>query len=153
MSVEYKVTSEYFFPLFAGDLFCDLKPGSSAAFAKIKQTKQFQKGACIFLRGDAARRIYILRAGKAQLLLNEEFKNKRIARVIEPNEILGVTEAIVNLPYETDAETIAPCTCEFIDRDDFIRFLQNETELRLRLVRLLATNLQKSRQIFFSSIN
>ena len=152
MFLENKVTSEYFFPLLADDLFCDLKPKSFASLAKIKQTKQFEKGARLFSRGDAARAIYILQKGKAQLLLNEEFKNLRIARVIQPHEIFGLTETIANLPYETDAETITRCACEFIEREDFIGFLQNEAALRLRLVRLLGTNLHKSRQLFFSSI-
>ena len=149
MSLEHKSKSAYFFPLLADDLFCDLTPGSLASLDRIKQTKRFAKNTCFFARDDTPRRIYLLRRGKAQLLLNEDSKNISFGRLIEPNEIFGLTETIANLPYETEAKTITACTCECIGRRDFIRFLKDEPEICFRLVRLLGTNLQKS----FSLIN
>ena len=149
MFPEHKLRSEYFFPLFADDLFCDLTPKSLKSLDKIKQTKQFEKDVCFFSSGEIPRCFYILRKGKAQLLLNDI----HIVRLIEPNEILGLTVMIADMPCETDAETITPCICEFIKREDFIRFLRNEPEVSFRLVRMLGLHLQKNRQLFFSSIN
>ena len=149
MLLEYKAKSEYFFPLLADQLFCDLTPKSLKSFDKIKQTKRFEKGICFFSRGDMPHFIYLLREGEAELLLNDELKNINIARLIEPNEIFGLTEAIVNLAYETDAKTITSCVCECIGRDDFIHFLEGEPKVCFRLLQLLGLNLQKSYQRFF----
>ena len=149
MFLKYQVKSEYFFPLLADNLFCDLMAKSLKSLDKIKQTKRFKKGVCFFSRGDMPHFIYMLREGEAELLLNDELKNINIARLIEPNEIFGLTEAIVNLPYETDAETIKSCICECIGREDFIHFLEGEPEVCFRLVQLLGLNLQKSYQRFF----
>jgi len=151
MSLEYRVKFEYFFPLFADNLFCDLTPKSLKSLDTIKHTKRFQKGTSFFSRGDMPNFIFLLREGKAQLLSNNELKDINIVRSIEPNEIFGLTEMILNLPYETGAQTITPCICECIGREDFIRFLQDKPEVCFRLTRLLALNLQKSYR--FSSIN
>ncbi len=147
-----RVKIKYFYLPSADDLFCDLTPESLASLEKIKQIKRLRKEARVFSTGDLPVGIYMLREGRAQLHLNDESKEERIARLIEPNAIFGLTEAFANLPYETDAETITPCLCEFIERADFIYFLQNEPEVCFRLARLLALNLQKADRLF-SSIN
>jgi CRP-like cAMP-binding protein len=147
MLLNYEIRSEHFFPLFAGDLFCDLTPASLEALTHIKQTKQLQKGVSFFVAGDTPRYVYLLVKGEAQLFFNDK-KGIDIARLIEPNEILGLIEMILNLPYETDARTITPCIYENIGREDLIRFLHGEPEVCFRLVQLLSLNLQKSCQPF-----
>lgn len=153
MFLEYKLHPEYYFPLLADNLFSALMHESIESFDKIKKIKRFAKGDCFFSRGDAPCSIYVLRAGRAQMLLNYKLKNIQIARLIEPNEIFGLTEMIANLPHETDARTITACTCECIGREDFIRFLHDEPEVSFRLLQLLGLNLQKSYKLLFSSIN
>ena len=153
MFLEYKPNSEYFFPIFADNLFCGLSPKSLAALSRIKQTKLFPKGSYFFSRGDLPCCIYLLREGRAKLFLNNKSKNIHIARTIEPDEIFGLTEAISKLPYETSVGTVTACVCESIDRDNFIRFLQAEPEVCFRLARTLGANLHKSYELFFSSIN
>lgn len=149
MSLEYDVKSEYFFPLFADKLFGGLTPKSRKSLDKIKQTRQFQKGAHLFAAGDMPCRVYILQKGRARLLFNDELKDIHIAHPIVPNEIFGLTEMIVNLPYETDAETITVCTCECIESEDFIRFLHNDPQVCFRLLQLLAANIKKADNSFF----
>jgi CRP-like cAMP-binding protein len=153
MFLEYKAPPEYFFPLRADDLFCGLAPKSFAFLAKIHQTKQFEKGVRFFSGGDSVREVYILRKGKARLLLNDEFKNLRVARTIELNELFGLTEMLAGLPCATDARAITLCTCECFERADFIGFMRSEPEVCFRLLKLLGLNLQKSYKLLFSSIN
>jgi CRP-like cAMP-binding protein len=153
MFIECQAQPEYFFPLFADKLFCDLSPESLKSLNKIKETKQFRKGFRFFSGEEMPHCIYILREGKVQLLLNDKSKDLQLARLIEPNEIFGLTEIIADLPYEMNAETITLCTCECFEREDFIRFLFSEPEVCFRLVKLLSLNLQKSYELLFSSIN
>lgn len=148
MFLEYKVKFEFFFPLFADNLFCDLTPESLESLDKIKQTKQFQKGRHLFSEGDFPCRIYILRKGKAQILFNDKTNDMIISRLIQCDEILGLTEAILNLPYETETRTATPCIVEYIGRDEFIKFLHSEPDVCFRLLRLSCRNLQKKRRYF-----
>ena len=148
MAEEINAKPNYVFLLFASRLFGDLMRQSRKSLADIKQTKQFPQGARLFTAGDLPCCIYFLIKGKMQIFTN----NNQIVQFIEPDEIFGLTEAISNLPYEINAETLTPCLCECIGRDDFIRFLQTEPEVCFRLAQMLGSNLQKSYQLFISSI-
>ena len=146
------VKSGYFHLLSADQLFRDLTPKSLALLGKLKQTKNFRKGTCLFSRGDPARGIYLLRKGQAQLVFGDEAKDMPAACLIAPNELFGLTESFADLPYETRAETITACLCDFFEREDFIRFLQAEPQICFRLAQLLAASLQKNFRLFSSKI-
>ncbi len=68
--------------------------------------------------------------------------------MIEQGEIIGLTESLAEIPFETEIEIFSDCLLEYISREDFIAFLQEERKVRFRLARLLASNLRKSYEIF-----
>lgn len=148
MNTEYKLVPDYFFPVPADELFCSLTTETAAALAKIKKTKKFPKGEKFFSAGEMPCRIFVLREGEAKMTLHRP-PNAPLVRLIEPDEVLGLTQAIANTPYETDAGTVTRCVCEYFEGADFIRFLRSQPSVCFRLVRLLAVNLQKSRNLFF----
>lgn len=154
MLFEHKAKSECFFgnPVFAGNLFCNLSAEALESLTRVKQTRRFPKGAVIFAQGDLPSGIYVLLKGQAQLSLNPKPDKKHIFRPVEPNEILGLTETIANLPYGMNAETLAPCLFEFIERRQFIDFLYDEPRVCFHLAELLGLNLQKSYALLRSSI-
>jgi CRP-like cAMP-binding protein len=152
MRPEDKLESGYLFPILADNLFCGLTAKSLASLAKIKQTKKFREGEAFFSAGEMPCCVYLLSEGEARIVLNMA-QNMTANRPIEPNEIVGLTETIANLPYEMKAEAITPCLCECIRREDFIRFLHDEPEVCFRLVRMLGLNLQKAYKFLFFSIN
>lgn len=153
MVLEYKLVPECFFPISADKLFSDLTEKSRASLALIKQTKQFCQGENFFSAGDTARRFFVLCEGEARLRFRDRRNEITIVRSIKRNEIVGLTETIADLPYETQAESVTFCRCECIRREDFIRFLRDEPEIGLRLVRMLGLSLQKTCKIICSSIN
>jgi len=137
---KHQANSECFFgnAFLADDLFCGLSSETRNSLRAVKQTKQFAENELIFTVGQMPCCIYILTTGEAQILHNAVF-----IRPVKQNEILGLTEAITNLPYEISVKAAAPCLFECIGRDDFIRFLQNEPEVCFRLLQILGANLQK----------
>ena len=151
MCPENKLEPEYLFPILADNLFSGLTAESLASLAKIKKTKKIRKGV-IFSVGQMPCCIYVLREGEAQIVLNDP-ENMPTARPVEPKEIIGLTEAVANMPYEIKVEAVTSCLCECIRREDFIRFLHSEPEVCFRLAEILSSNLQKSYKLFFSSIN
>ncbi len=152
MLLEFQIKSDNFFPLPADDLFSALTAKSRRALERLKITKRFEKGASFYSAGDAPRRVYVMREGAGQILLESVSKDILFKRLIVPNEIFGLTETIVGEPYEMRAETITPCVCECIARADFVRYLRDEPQICFRLAEMLAANLQKNRRLFFSSI-
>lgn len=152
MRLEDKLEPGFLFPILADNLFCGLAAKSLASLAKIKQTKKIHKGETFFSVGEMPCCVYVLREGAARIILKRA-GNIMANRVIEPNEIIGLTETIANLPYEMKAEAVTSCLCECIRREDFIRFLRNEPEVCFRLVETLGLNLQKAYKFLFFSIN
>lgn len=143
---KHQANSECFFgnEFLADDLFCGLSPETRNSLLAVKQTKRFAENEMVFAVGQMPCCIYILTTGEAQILYNAEL----LGRSVKRNEILGLTEAITNLPYEISVECVAPCLFECIGRDDFIRFLQSEPEVCFRLLQMLGANLQKVYGLF-----
>jgi len=148
MILEIKSNLEYFSPFFADALFSVATSESAISPACIKRTKEFPEGSRLFAAGETPRYIYRLIKGRGQLQLNPESKEINISRLIVPNEVLGFTEAILNLPYQTNAGAITSCICECITRKDLVGFLHEEPEICFRLARRLAANLQTSAKVF-----
>jgi CRP-like cAMP-binding protein len=147
MLIVTKTKNVYFSPLSADDLFDDLSPKSSEFLTRIKRTERFKKDSIIYTAGEMPSGFYVLLKGRIQLRSNDE----RVARLIKPKEIFGLVETITDLPYESTAETLTSAICEYIGREDFVRFLQSESEISFRLLRELSMNLQKNCQTLFSS--
>jgi CRP-like cAMP-binding protein len=141
-----------FFPLTADQLFYGLSPESYEILSRSKRAERFRKGAIVSAAGEIPSGFYVLVEGQIKLRLKTESSGESVGRLIEPSEIFGLTETIAGVPSEMNAETITPCLCEYIAREDFVRFLQDEPELSFRLMSQLAVNLQKNYQRFVSSI-
>jgi len=147
MLIEHPAISEYFLTsgFLADELFFDLSLKAQKKLQRIKQNKQIAAGETVFASGENSRGIYLLRAGDARLLHYAD----QAVRAVRENEILGLTEAITDLPYETGVRAFSPCEFEFIRRADFIEFLQTEPEICFRLLQILGTNIQKIYRIFY----
>lgn len=142
---EHQANSEVFFgnAFLADDLFYGLSPETLHSLRALKQTKQFARDELIFAGGQMPCRIYFLTTGEAQILDKAVF-----VRPLARNEILGLTEAIANLPYETSVKAVTQCSFECVGREDFMHFLQNEPEICFRLLQMIGTHLQKVYQRF-----
>lgn len=134
-------------PIFADYLFCGLPPKARASLAGIKQRKRFQKGTTIIAGGEMPAGIYILRVGKARMFLKPELDKGLISRPIKTNEYLGLTEAIAQLPYKMNVISVSSCFCEFIEREDFLRFLSEEPQICFRLAEFLSVRINKNYQL------
>jgi CRP/FNR family transcriptional regulator, polysaccharide utilization system transcription regulator len=139
-------------PFLADDLFCDLSPQTSKSLAKIKQQIKFKKNEAIFSIGEKPRSIYVFIEGKAHLYFNTDLNERFVIRDIYQNEILGLTESLASFPYETGIQTLSNCICDCFPREEFIDFLQNNSQVSFRLLKMLGSGLQNSYQTFSSSI-
>ncbi|HVE55890.1 MAG TPA: cyclic nucleotide-binding domain-containing protein [Pyrinomonadaceae bacterium] len=142
---EHQANPEGFFgnAFLADDLFYGSSPETLDSLLAVKQTKQFAENELIFSSGQMPCCIYFLIKGEAQIIYNAVF-----VRPVKRAEILGLTEAITDLPYEITVKAVSPCRFECIGREDFIRFLQNEPGTCFRLLQMLGANLQKVYQLF-----
>jgi CRP/FNR family transcriptional regulator len=126
----------------------DLPPEIVQAFEIVKRIGSYPKGSTIFSEGQQPRGVYVLSQGRGKLVLDASGERKRIIRIVETGEVLGLSAAIADKPHEVSLETITDCRVDFISRKEFLRLLQEQPEICFRVVQLLGRNLHASYEHF-----
>jgi len=121
-------------------LFCDLPHQALTRLQAIKATSVYPKGTMLCLEGQAARGIYVLCTGRAKLTTTSSEGKSIILRIAEPGEVLGLTAAVSNTPYEATVETLEPSQANFISQTDFTRFLQEYPDVGMKVTQQLTHN-------------
>lgn len=121
-------------------LFCDLSRDALVTLQAIKATSVYPKGAMLCLEGQAARGVYVLCTGRAKLSTTSSEGKSIILRIAEPGEVLGLTAAVSNTPYEATVETLEPSQANFISQTDFTRFLQEYPDVGMKVTQQLTHN-------------
>lgn len=112
----------------AGRIFCDLSTAALQAFERIKYATVYPKGAILFKEGQAPRGIFVLCEGQVKLSLSARDGKTLILKMVEPGEVLGLSATVSGMPYELTAETFTPCQVSFAKREDFLRFLKENSD-------------------------
>jgi len=121
-------------------LFCDLPREALTRLQAIKATSVYPKGTLLCLEGQSARGVFVLCTGRAKLSTTSSEGRSIILRVAEPGEVLGLTTAVSNTPYEATVETLEPTQANFISQSDFIRFLEEYPEVGMKVAKQLTHN-------------
>ncbi len=103
------------------DFYGSLSEATSKALQKIEHTASFPSGAIIFMEGQPARGLYILRQGRVKLLTTNSDGRTLILKIAKPGEELGLNSVITGKPYDLTAEILQPAELAFIPRADFLR--------------------------------
>jgi CRP/FNR family cyclic AMP-dependent transcriptional regulator len=121
-------------------LFCNLSHEALARLQAIKATSVYPKGTLLCLEGQPPRGIYVLCAGRAKLSTTSAEGKSIILRIAEPGEVLGLTAAVSNSPYEATIETLEPSQANFISQSDFVHFLQEFPDVGIKVAQQLTHN-------------
>src|SRR5437764_3701525 len=121
-------------------LFCRLPDDVLTALQQIKATAVYPKGAMLCLEGQAPRGVFVLWNGRAKLSTTSEEGKTIILRIAEPGEVLGLTAVVSNTPYEATVETLEPSQANFISQADFIRFLEEHSDIGSKVAQQLTHN-------------
>jgi CRP/FNR family transcriptional regulator len=119
-------------------IFCNRSADSLRSFEHIKYATTYPKGAVLFVEGQSPRGIFVLCNGRVKLSLCSTDGKTLIFKIVEPDEVLGLSASVTGKPYEVTAETIDPCQVNFVKRDDFLRFLRENSEACLRVAEQLS---------------
>jgi CRP/FNR family transcriptional regulator, cyclic AMP receptor protein len=124
----------------SGRLFCDLPTRVLESFEELKYATLFPKGAMLFMEGQHARGVFVLCAGRVKLTTCSSDGKAMITQIAEAGEVLGLSAAVSDRPYEVTAETLSPCQVNFVRREDFLNFLSEHAEACLRVAQSLSNN-------------
>ncbi len=122
-------------------MFCDLPADALQAFDGIKNVSLYPRGAVLFAEGRQPRGIFVLCDGRAKLSICSESGKRLMLRIAGPGEVLGISSALSNRPYEVTAETLDACQVVFVKRKELLKFLREHREACLQVVHLLSGDL------------
>jgi hypothetical protein len=77
-------------------------------------------------------RIFMLCQGQAKLSTTSRDGKTFILRIAKPGEVLGLHSVVTDKPYDATVETMQPCQLNFVNREDFLRFLKDHSDACLQ---------------------
>jgi CRP/FNR family transcriptional regulator len=121
-----------------GDLHYAMAEATLKALQRVEHTASYPTGAIIFMEGQPARGVCILRQGRAKLLTANSDGRTLIVKIAQPGEVLGLGSVIMGKPYDMTAEILEPSQLAFISRTDFLKFIADHGDACLHFVRHLS---------------
>jgi CRP/FNR family transcriptional regulator, cyclic AMP receptor protein len=121
-------------------LFCNLSLPAVQKLNEIKSIAVYPKSAMLFVEGQQPRGVFVLCAGKAKLSTSSLEGKTIITKICDSGDVLGLTAAISNRPYEVTAEMIEPGQANFISREALLSFLRDNGEVAVRVAEQLSRN-------------
>ena len=121
-------------------LFCNLPDDAVRALQEIKAISIYPKGTLLCLEGQPSRGVFVLCTGKTKLSTTSADGKTIILRIGEPGEVLGLTAVIGGTPYEATVETLEPTQAAFISQKDFLRFLEQHSDVGMKVAQQLTHN-------------
>jgi len=120
------------------DLYFGLSAATVKELQKIEHVASFPAGAIIFIEGQPARGVYVVRQGRVKLLTNNSEGRTLILKIAKPGDALGLNSVITGKPYDVTAEILQPAELAFIPRGDFLNFITQPSEACLHFAGLLS---------------
>lgn len=118
--------------------FWSISRESLEAFDKIKHTSVFPADTVIFVEGQSAGGVFVLKEGRAKLSTSSPEGKTLILRIADPGEVLGLHASITGMPHGMTVATMQPCTLDFVSRENFRAFLRGHTDAALRVTQILS---------------
>src|SRR6185503_2528801 len=111
--------------------------------AMVRTTKR-QRGEWIFVFGDSANSIYLLREGRIKITALADDGHEVLREIIGPGEIFGETSLILGIPRGTSAQALETSLLCEIRRKDFETLLSMYPELSFQLLKSLGVRLKQA---------
>jgi CRP/FNR family cyclic AMP-dependent transcriptional regulator len=120
-----------------GDWFCNLSPQALVEFDLLGMHMMVPSGGTLFFEAQPARSIYILCAGNVKLTTSSRDGKTLLVRIAKPGDVLGLSAAISDTPYEITAQAIDPVQVKSFQRKDFLHFIERHIEASMHATTML----------------
>lgn len=112
--------------------YCALSGDIAAALSGCSHRTSYPGGAILFVEGQTARGALILCSGKVKLTTTSKEGKVLIFKMVEAGEVIGLSAMIPGDSYQMTAETVGPCSVNFVEREALMRLIERSGELGLR---------------------
>jgi CRP/FNR family transcriptional regulator, cyclic AMP receptor protein len=132
------------------DFFCRLPERAMREWDRIKHVTSYPEGALLFMEGEAARGVHILCQGRVKLLTANAEGKTFILKIAQPGQVFGLDSIVTGRPHEVTVETMQPCQIAYVSKEDFLRFIKDNGEACLRVVKQLGQECHSAYEVIRS---
>jgi CRP-like cAMP-binding protein len=102
------------------------------------------EGEMLFLEGEAPAGVYVIRSGEVSLLFGARNGTVKPLRVATPVQVLGVSAIVMGRTHDCSATARTSCEVGFIERDDFLRSMEDDSSFRLEVLQRLSLDVSSA---------
>jgi CRP/FNR family transcriptional regulator len=95
------------------------------------------RGKVLFVEGESARGVFILRTGRATISISSSEGRVVILRIAQAGDVLGLNSVLRHASYNTTVKTVEPCRTEFIPRRELIDLMERSQPTAQAIAQLL----------------
>jgi CRP/FNR family transcriptional regulator, cyclic AMP receptor protein len=132
------------------NFFCRLPEKAMREWERIKHVTYYPEGALLFMEGEAARGVHILCQGRVKLLTTNSDGKTFILKIAQPGQVFGLNSIVTGRPHEVTVETMQPSQISYVSREDFLRFIKENGEACLWVVRQLGQECHSAYEVIRS---
>lgn len=129
---------------FAGAISTALAKRDSAELAAGILPVFYPKGGLLFLQGQWATGVFLLRSGRAKESMVSNTGRTAGVRVVGPGVILGLSSVLTNAPHESTVETLEPTHADFLRKVTFLHFMKTSAHLSQLVANQLSRNCKEA---------
>ena len=108
--------------------FLNLEEKALDHFNNIARQIAHSGGSVVFKEGGPADGIYVICTGDVKLYATSTDGHTLIFKIAKSGDVLGLSAALNDLPYEVTAQTLGPCRLKHIEQHAFLSFLRAHAE-------------------------
>jgi CRP-like cAMP-binding protein len=116
------------------------QPIIETVLAESETLEHVRPGDTIFREGDEPRGVYVLESGQVDLLFSARNGSAKPLRLAEAGQILGLSNVVTQRTHDCTAVARTACDVGFIDRNDFLRALDDSPSVWFSVLRMLSND-------------
>jgi len=129
-------------------LFSALQHEQLGMLAACSNLRRYPRSTLILRAGEETDGLYIMLSGRSKVLIPDDEGHEVILAVLGPRDFFGEMGLLDDMPRSASVETLEPCELLRIGKSEFMRCLQDNFELAMRIMRALVKRLREAdRQI------
>jgi signal transduction histidine kinase len=132
--------------------FQDLPDGQIKKIQQVCHQIEYQPGQIIFEEGSQADRFYIVAEGAVEVWKDYRLPDKDLLAVHERGHLFGEMALIDELPRSATVLAKESTRLFYIDRDDFHRIIQNNSEIAISILKSVSDMVRSSNEYFVESL-
>ncbi len=124
-------------------IFGTLMPSDKQRLASLLKEKSFGPNQTIFTQGDEGRELYLIRTGRIKICANDREGNQLIFAYLSSGDILGEIAILDGLPRSATAIAVTHIKTLYLDRKDFLEFLNTTPQACIEIIASLCKSLRR----------